>query len=356
MKLSEETGKIIVRCPNWVGDIVMATPVFEALRKSYPDAEIMALVRSYACDVLDGSPWFDHVVGIDDKSASGRSAQIKKVQEFGADAAVILPNSWSSLLPIWRGGCRKIYGYRRNFRGLLLKGGPYPPRSGLKIKSVPTTDYYAELGRYLGLSMADEVEPHLYVSDKSREMAESIYKKYGISDTDMVVGLNPGASFGSSKCWPGRYYAQLAEKLECEYGCRLFMFTAPGEERIAQEILDVTRAGVIDMRKEGLNLSLLKPLVSRCGLLVTNDTGPRHYAVAFGVPVAVIFGSTDPGLTASNLEKTATIRLDIECSPCQQKVCPLGHHRCMEDLTVDMVFGQIREFMSECKPYGRDRC
>ncbi|MBN2063245.1 MAG: lipopolysaccharide heptosyltransferase II [Sedimentisphaerales bacterium] len=345
MKLAEETGKIIVRCPNWVGDIVMATPVFEALRQSYPQAEIMALVRSYACDILDGSPWFDRVVGVDDKSGAGRSAQIAAVREFGAESALVFPNSWSSLLPIWRGGCRKIYGYRRNFRGLLLKGGPYPPRSGMKIKAVPTTDYYAELGRYLGLTLPEVVEPRLYVSEEAEERAGTIYNKYGISASDMVVGLNPGASFGSSKCWPGRYYAELAERLEGEYGCRLFMFTAPGEERIAQEIMGATKAGVIDMRNEGLDLSLLKPLVKRCCLLVTNDTGPRHYAVAFGVPVAVLFGSTDPGLTASNLEKTATIRLDIECSPCQEKVCPLGHHKCMEDMTVDMVYGEVRDLM-----------
>ena len=165
----------------------------------------------------------------------------------------------------------------------------------------------------------------------------------------MVIGLNPGASFGSSKCWPTEYYAKLAEMLEKQYCSRVFMFTAPGEEQIAQEIMAKTNASIIDMRKEGLDLDLLKPLVKRCSLLVTNDTGPRHYAVAFGVPVAVIFGSTDPGLTASNLEKTATIRLELECSPCQQKICPLEHHRCMKDLKPESVFLQIRELMERKK-------
>ena len=345
MLISEKTKRIVVRCPNWVGDIVMATPVFDALRKAYPKAEIVGLVRKYAVDIIANSGWFDRVIGIDDKSKAGRKEQVQAIKKFSPEAAIVFPNSWSSILPILRAGCFKIYGYKRNGRGIILKGGPKPIRENGKIKPIPTTDYYVELGRYLGLEIADEVQPHLVINDQAQQRADKIYSKYNILADDVVVGLNPGASFGSSKCWPTKYYAELAERLEKHYHCRLLMFTAPGEERIAEEIMEYTNASIVDMRKEGLDLDLLKPLIKRCKFLVTNDTGPRHYAVAMNVPVAVIFGSTDPGLTASNLDMTATIRLDIECSPCQQKICPLGHHKCMQDLTVDMVFDQIRELV-----------
>ncbi len=323
----------------------MATPVFTALRERYPEARIACLIRSYAQKIVADSGWFDEVIAIDDKSKEGRQAQKDAIRSFSPEAAIVMPNSWSSVLPLWRAGCRKIYGYKRNGRSIILKDGPKPLRENGKIKAIPTTDYYVELGRYLGLTMPETVQPHLVISGQLQERAEKIYSKYNITAGDMVIGLNPGASFGSSKCWPTEYYARLAEMLEKHYCCRLFMFTAPGEEEIAREIMAETTASVIDMRDEGLDLDLLKPLIKRCSLLVTNDTGPRHYAVALDVSVAVIFGSTDPGLTASNLEKTATIRVDIECSPCQQKKCPLEHHKCMKELLPDVVFAQVRELL-----------
>ena len=341
MRFPDKVKKIVVRCPNWVGDIVMATPVYDSVRATWPDAEILGLVRSYAVDILGGGPWFDREAGIDDSYKAGKARQIELVREFAPDIAIVLPNSWSSALPIWKAGCRNIYGYRRDFRGLILKGGPKPIKEGGKIKPIPTTDYYRDLCNFLGLKMTDSFMPHLYIDQALQDRAEAIYSKYDIAEDESVIGLNPGASFGSSKCWPSEYYAMLAEQLQDKYQCRLFMFTAPGEDQIADEIMAHTKADIIEMRNEGLDLALLKPLINRCEILVTNDTGPRHYAVAFDKPVAVIFGSTDPGLTASNLEKTATIRLDIECSPCQKKICPLGHHKCMKDLTVDSVLGQI---------------
>ena len=349
MRFPENIKKIIVRCPNWVGDIVMATPVYDSVRLTWPDAEIVGLVRNYAVDVLSGGPWFDRVVGLDDGSKEGKKQQTAMVKEFGPDVAIVLPNSWSSALPIWKAGCRNIYGYRRDFRGLILKDGPKPIKEGGKIKPMPTTDYYDDLCRFLGLKQPESFMPHLYIDEVLQNRADAIYAKHGIAEEEKVIGLNPGASFGSSKCWLTEYYAELAERLQDKYKCRLFMFTAPGEDRIADEIMAKTRADIIEMRKEGLDLGLLKPLINRCEMLVTNDTGPRHYAVAFDKPVAVIFGSTDPGLTASNLDKTATIRIDIECSPCQQKICPLGHHKCMKDLTVDMVFGQVVDLIEKHK-------
>ncbi len=347
MKFPDNVKKIIVRCPSWVGDIVMATPVYDSVRATWPDAEIVGLVRNYAVDILGGGPWFDRVAGIDDGSKAGKSCQVALIKEFAPDIAIVLPNSWSSALPIWKAGCRNIFGYRRDFRGLILRAGPKPIKEGGRIKPMPTTDYYRDLCSFLGLKIPDSFMPHLYIDQELQARANLIYSKYNIDKDERVIGLNPGASFGSSKCWPAEYYAELAKRLQDKYKCRLFMFTAPGEDQIADEIMSYAKADIIEMRKEGLDLALLKPLINRCEMLVTNDTGPRHYAVAFDKPVAVIFGSTDPGLTASNLEKTATIRLDIECSPCQKKICPLEHHKCMKDLSVDMVFSQIVDLMEK---------
>ncbi|MEE9556683.1 MAG: glycosyltransferase family 9 protein, partial [Candidatus Adiutricales bacterium] len=167
---------------------------------------------------------------------------------------------------------------------------------------------------------------------------------YNINPDDMVIGLNPGAKFGASKCWPAEYFARLAELFEEEWGARVLLFSGPGEEEIAAVITKASRANIAVLGSVRLDLALLKPLVKRCALLVTNDTGPRHYAVAYDVPVAVIFGSTDPALTASNLEKTATLRRDLDCSPCHKKICPYDHD-CMSLISPEEVFQESAKLL-----------
>ncbi|MCG8334900.1 MAG: hypothetical protein MJE63_10305, partial [Proteobacteria bacterium] len=196
MNFPANVRKIILRCPNWVGDIVMATPVYDSVRATWPDAEILCLVRSYAVDILSGGPWFDKLVGIDDGTKEGKKQQIKLIKDFSADIAIVLPNSWSSALPIWKAGCRNIYGYKRDFRGIILKDGPKPIKQGGKIKPIPTTDYYQDLCEYFGLNMPDSFAPHLYINDQLQARADKIFSRYSIQQDEPVVGLNPGASFG----------------------------------------------------------------------------------------------------------------------------------------------------------------
>lgn len=107
-----------------------------------------------------------------------------------------------------------------------------------------------------------------------------------------------------------------------------------------------TQADIIDTTPDRIDLALLKPMIKRCDALITNDTGPRHYAVAFDVPVVAIMGPTDPRYTAANLDKTAVIRQELECSPCHKKVCPTDH-RCMKDITAEMVIEATQKLLHE---------
>ena len=165
---------------------------------------------------------------------------------------------------------------------------------------------------------------------------------------DKVIGLNPGASFGSSKCWPAQNFARTAELFEEKTGARILLFAGPGEDEIVKAILSKTSAKIINTAPDRVDLELLKPLVKRCNLFVTNDTGPRHYAVAFDVPAVVIMGPTDPRYTSSNLDKTIVIRVDLDCSPCHKKTCP-ADHRCMTQITPEMVLEAGEKLLSESK-------
>ncbi len=162
-----------------------------------------------------------------------------------------------------------------------------------------------------------------------------------------MIGLNPGAKFGSSKCWPAAYFARLAELIQEKWHCTILLLVGPGEDAIAASIIKSSKAEIVNTGPEKVDLALLKYVISRLNLLITNDTGPRHYGVAFDIPVVVIMGPTNPDYTAANMEKTIVLRKTLDCSPCHEKICPLGHHRCMTEITPEYVFEQIVRLLEQ---------
>jgi len=339
---------LAVRCPTWVGDIVMATPVFECLRANLPQAKIIAVLKKNNQGILRDSPWVDDFVDANDKSWAGFREMRRQLQERRPDAAILLTNSLRSALTMRFSGAKTVYGYRREWRGPLLAGGPTVARNAQGITPIPMVDYYLEICRWLGLEIASIVKPRLFIGEALRRRGAALLQKYGIDESDFVIGLNPGASFGASKCWPAEYFAELAGQCREHLGTKVIVFSGPGEEAIVQAILDRTETDLIDIRPDRVDLELLKPLIQRCNLMITNDTGPRHYAVAFDVPTVVIMGPTDPRYTASNLEQTVVVRKELPCSPCHKKICPLQHHQCMRDIKPAEVFAAAEALLSAC--------
>jgi heptosyltransferase-2 len=342
--LPTDIKTILVRCPNWVGDIVMATPFFDCLRDSFEKARLVGIVRSYAQGILRDGPWFDSFIDCGDKTWGGFWTMVGAIRKLRPDMAIVLPNSIRSVVPIRISGVRNVYGYRRSGRGFLLSGGPQPRRQGGQIEPIPMVDYYLEIARWMGLKTQAEPAPKLYIRGTTEEEADRLLYRYGIGPDEMLVGLNPGASFGSSKCWPAEYFARTAALIKQEFNCKIILFVGPGEEGIASAIESQTGTEIINTSNDKIDLELLKPLIRRCSLLITNDTGPRHYAVALDVPVVVIMGPTDPRYTASNLENTIVLREDLPCSPCHKKQCPTDQ-RCMRSITPEMVLQAGRELL-----------
>ena len=336
---------ILVACPNWVGDVVMATPTLECIRSNFPGDRVIGLIRNYARGVLETGPWFDELIEINDKSAGGFIRLIFQLRRLNPDVALILPNSFRSALIARLAGAKRIYGYRRNARTALLTGGPAPWRINHRTVPRPMVDYYMEICRSLGFQIPSKIVPRLYYSDAVFQEGSRMMESYGISAGNLVVGMNPGARFGSSKCWPPAHFARLAELLVQRWDCRIMLFTGPGENELGQQIVRLSRAEIIFPGSDNINLELLKPLIQRCQLLITNDTGPRHYAVAFDTPVVVLMGPTDHRFTNANLDKTIILRRDLECIPCHDKECAL-HHSCMEQILPEEVL-QAAEVLIE---------
>jgi heptosyltransferase-2 len=338
-------GRILIMAPSWVGDVVMATPAFRALRRRFADAEITLAIRRNPRPVIDDAPWFDRVIEIDERGRTlfGTFRLARRLRDEAFDLGVLLVNSFRSALVMRLARVRRVVGYRRDGRAWLLSGGPTPPREGRRFVPVSALDYYLELARHLGADVSDR-RMALFYGDRVARAFDDFARRCGIDTTRRLVVLNPGASFGSSKCWPVEHFARTAEALAAD-DVQVVVICGPAERELAQAVAREAGCEVVSLHGEPAGLDLLKVLIDRATLLITNDTGPRHYAAAFDTPVVTVFGSTDPRWSDTGFERERIVRIDVECAPCQRKTCPVDH-RCMRLLKPELVIGAARELMN----------
>jgi heptosyltransferase-2 len=337
-----EAEKILIRPPNWVGDVVMATPAFRCIRENYPHAKISVLLKPHARKILHGAPWFDE--SIEYKPTSSwylKSFWPTFFQKGRFDLGIIFPNSFSSALMMFLSGTRRRVGYKRDARSWLLTDGIGRLRENGKFRPTYMADYYLHLCTHIGCQPQSR-ELELFVSDNDLRKVDDLFVKHRIGDDKPVFLINPGASYGSSKCWSAEGFATVADLLKEHYDCNVIVVCGPGEVELGSEIRHATKKEVISLTHEEVPLDVLKALVKRCSLLITVDSGPRHYAVAFKKPVVVLMGPTDPRYTETGYEIGRVIRReDVSCSPCHLKTCPTDH-RCMKQITPEMVFSTCR--------------
>jgi heptosyltransferase-2 len=343
--------RIWVRTPNWLGDFVMATSAFARLRRAFPHAHITAGMRPYLRPLVTGSDWFDAIVDTPRSRGLGdflRAVRAMKASAF--DLAVVLPNSLATgLVPF----CARVplrLGYRQG-RPLLMNLGKtaavrrrwWQRREGPRRWPVPMPNYYAELLDELGVPRTD-LRPDLHVPPADDAWITQHLATLGIADGAPLLLLVVGANFGASKLWPPERFGEVARRLQQRHGMRALVLVGPGEVELGRTI--AAAGDAICLADPVLPLDKLKALVARGALMITGDTGPRHVAVAFDRPVVCLIGPTDPNYTNYCLERTALLRKDLPCSPCQRKVCPLGHHRCMRDIGVDEVVAAAERLLA----------
>ena len=345
--MTDHPGKpdsILIRAPNWVGDVVMATPAFRAVRNAFPDARVSLLIKKYVRCIVKDSPWFDEVIEYDPggghRGVRGFLRLVRQLRRRRFDLALILVNSLRGAVEARLASARRRVGYDRNGRRMLLTDAVPPPTENGKIVPQNMVEYYLRLCSEIGCP-PEPTREELFVRDEIDRQAEEFLARHGRDVSKMLVGINPGAAFGSSKCWLPERFARVADSIIERYGCDLFICSAPGEKEIARSIESQMTHRPINPCDDNPGLEVYKGIIKRMRLLVTNDTGARHIAVAFGVPVVVIFGSTSTRYTDINLEHTAIVKADVECAPCQEKTCPRGTHECMKAVTVEMVMEAV---------------
>ena len=340
--------KIAVFLPNWVGDAVMATPVLRAVRQEFRDAEIVAVLRPYVAEVLDGLDLVDRILKHDPRGKTRESRGwrfISTLRRDKFDLALLLPNSFHTAALAWLSGAKRRVGFDRDGRGWLLTDRVPPKR---KSTPHPVIDEYLRLAAHLGCRQIERNLELATLPIDERRIADFWRGQGPRLNEAGVVCLNPGGAFGSAKHWPSESFAELARRIVDETGHTVLVLCGPAERDEARTIVRLAgRASVVSLADAPLSIGLTKAAVKSCRLLVTTDSGPRHFAPPFEVPVVTLFGPTHIAWSETYYSKAVHLQIPVECGPCQQRVCPLGHHRCMKDLRVETVLNASVALLKE---------
>lgn len=353
---------VAVFLPGWVGDAVMATPALRAIRRHF-GGRVVAVGKPYVADVFAGGDWFDEYLPLRRGGdwSQGVLAVARRLRQVGIGTAVLFPNSFRSALAAWMGRCKKRIGFARYGRSLLLTERLHPLQDvcGQRVPS-PALDDYNLLAEAAGCPPPGK-RLELFTTPTDEAMADLVWERAGLAGHGEVVCLNPGAAFGAAKHWPVEHFAALARRFAVERGSAVLVLCGPSEAAQARQIADSAGhpavhalAELTDTPGPRLSIGLTKACVRRADLLVTTDSGPRHFAAAFDRPVVTLFGPTHIAWTETYYSRAVHLQKKVDCGPCQKRVCPLDH-RCMKGLLPLEVFDACVDLLSRCpvrRPVG----
>ena len=358
MPLKYSADRILIRCPNWVGDVVMATPALRCIRRNYPNAHIALLMRSHMRSILETAPWFDEIIEYQPprgrgpvrwlRDAAGLFSLTRRLRQERFGMALLLTHSFRAALIARLAGIPRRIANTRGDQSLLLTDGlPWPRENGRRVP-LPKVEAYLRLCRHLGCEGTEDTRQELCFDDALDAQATALIQQDAREEGKPIFGIAPGASFGSSKCWDPVRFAAVADALSERLGWQAALLCGPGEEALDEQISQAMRHQPLRFDPYELTLAVLKPVVSRCRLLIATDSGVRHFGVALGVPTVVIMGPTDPQHTQSDYANTVILRQDVPCGPCHLRECPTDH-KCMELITPEMVIEAAQTLLARQK-------
>ncbi len=346
--------RIGVILPNWVGDLAMTTPLLRAIRRQHPAAEIIGVCRKFLTPLLQGTPWIDrfHPWEHQGKGWFGRSVQlISALRKERLDAMFVLRNSAYASGVAYFGGAKETIGYARRGSGLFLTTRLQPPRNGRQLTPISAVDYYLKLAEAWGCKVESK-QLELATVPADEAAADEQWQRLELPEERNVVLLNTGGAFGSTKRWPQQQSVQLSRQLAEEMGLTVLVLCGPAERKDAAEIASLANhPQVKSVAAEDVSFGVTKAIIRRARMLVTTDSGPRHIASAMGTPTITLFGPIDPRWSRNYQKDAIELQLPLDCAPCGKKVCPLVHHRCMQDLKSGLVLSAVKQMLNQTETY-----
>ena len=323
---SMQARRVVVRLPNWLGDIVMSLPALAMVRRGFSRWNLsVALPSAFAPlfrEATDAEP--DAIVSIAE-SERGIRREAAKLRETKSDLVILLTNSFGSAVVARASGIPERWGYRHRFRAALLTKAVARPKG-----RVHQAEYYRALAR--GLGLPDVTSPaRVMPSARTIARGQELLQQGGIPTGMPVVGVAPGATYGFAKQWPPTRVAEVVRRL-LDRGIASVLVGAAGDREAARAIESSVRTVNLIGRT---TLTELIGVVAACGAFLSNDSGAMHLAAALGRPVVATFGPTDERVTAPEGDHEL-FTADVFCRPCMLRDCPIDH-RCMKRIPPDRV-------------------
>ncbi len=332
--------KLAVRFPNWLGDAVMATPIIEGLRCLLPETSIHVVAKPPICTLLEGMP-VDSFIPMPQK----KNELTAILKSFAFDSGLLLTRSFSSAWDFFRAGIKERIGFKDHFRSPLLTHGLSLPVDEEHEHAVIT---YQRLLDVLTSKPHPIYEPKLKVSSNELKAAQKTLEAHDILPHHIVIGINPGAAYGSAKCWPKENFRLVTENLIQDPRVRVLYFGDKTGKPLVDEICARLSPRVINLAGK-TTLRELMSFISLAKILLTNDSGPMHLASALQVPTVALFGSTN-SIKTGPWAFGHVVQNKVACSPCYLRTCPIDF-RCMTGITPEMVLNAIQEAICSSKTH-----
>ena len=331
-------SRVCVRATNWLGDAVMSLPAIRAIRGVFPHAHVAVIARPWVADLYSRESCIDRVIPYTaQKGLRAKRDFAARLRAERFDGAILLQNAFDAALITWLAAIPERIGYSRDGRRLLLTRAIPVPGPG----DIPRHErfYYLELLRRAGMMERFPADDSIRLdgTDAAREAGEAHLSALGIAGP--VVGISPGAAYGSAKRWIPERFAECARSFPDH---TVLLFGSSGERELCESL-----AAQIPHARNLAGATSLREfidLAAACHLFLTNDSGAMHVASALGVPTVAIFGATDDTTTGPTGPLARVVREHAECSPCLLRECPIDH-RCMTAVTPQRVVAVARELL-----------
>jgi heptosyltransferase-2 len=304
-------SSILIRATNWVGDAVMSLPALRVIRERFPRAYVAVLAKPWVADLYKRESFADEVI-VYDATSSWRTGLALRPRRF--ECAILLQNAFEAAWIAWLAGIPQRIGYNRDGRGLLLTRAVKVPALG----EIPRHErfYYLELLRRARLI------------DKLPTCDAIHLTPPGSRNGKRLIGISPGAAYGTAKRWLPERFAEAAAKLAAARGASIALFGSGSERPLCEQVAQQLQGFEVTNYAGQTSLAQFIELAGGCELFLTNDSGAMHIASALGVPTVAVFGATDDTATGPTGSKACVVREAVECSPCLLRECPIDH-RCM---------------------------
>ena len=327
--------RILIVGPSWVGDMIMAQSLFKLLKQRQPDCAIDVLAPPWSLPVIERMPEVRRGIAVNvahgEFGFGKRRKLARELQANRYDQAIVLPRSFKSALIPWLAGIPLRTGFRGETRYGLI--------NDMRVLDKKRLDQTVKRFMALGLDLGDHPgEPPQPVLGVSPENQQDALTRFELQRDRPVVALLPGAEYGPAKCWPLDSYAALARLLQ-DAGYAVWIMGSANDEAAGEAIAEASHAINLCGRT---SLEDVIDLLACCTDAVSNDSGLMHVAAAVGIRVHAIYGSSTPDYTPPLTPKSVIHDLRLDCSPCFKRECPLGHLKCLKDITPESVFSGLK--------------